>query len=223
MSEKRPGVVVDVDGTMLDTNYLHVVAWIRALREHGYEDITMEQVHGAIGIASGGLVEHLTGGRDDAVGEAHSRHYEAFQDDVRALPGAAALLRACDEVGLAVVIATSGRSSDLDWMLPAIGVEESTIAGAATSGDVDEAKPAPDLMQVAMETGDLDPEHTVALGDTVWDVESAATAGIPCIAFRCGGIGEARLREAGAVEVWDDPADLLDHFGASRIGSLGDG
>lgn len=223
MGDKRPGVVVDVDGTMLDTNYLHVVAWIRALRDHGYDDITMEQVHGAIGIASGELVRCLTDTEDHAVGESHSKHYEAFQDDVRALPGAADLLRACDEREVAVVIATSGRSSDLDWMLPAIGVEESTLAGATTSGDVDQAKPAPDLMQVAMDSADLDPERTVALGDTVWDVEAAAKAGIPCIALLCGGVGEAALREAGAVEVWRDPADLLAHLDESRLGGLGRG
>ncbi|WP_040156096.1 HAD family hydrolase [Mobilicoccus massiliensis] len=220
MSEKRRGVVVDVDGTMLDTNYLHVVAWIRALRARGYDDITMAQVHHAIGMASAKLIEHLTGGEDEELGEEHSRQYEAFQDDVRALPGAADLLTKCAEADVALVIATSGRESDLDWMLPAIGVDRSMITGTATSGDVEKAKPAPDLMEAAMKEGDLDPAWTVALGDTVWDIEAAARAGIGCIAFRCGGIGGDELRDAGAIEVWDDPADLLAHLSESRLGEL---
>jgi len=218
----RPGVIVDVDGTLLDTNYLHTVAWARALRAHGYDDVDMATIHAAIGIASDGLVEYVTGGPDDAVGSTHASEYEAFQDDVRAFPRAGDLLRACAEKGLAVVIATSGRASDLEWMLPAIGVDEDVIATATTSGDVEEAKPAPDLMEVAMTQGDLDPARTVALGDTVWDVEAAAKAGIPCVAVLTGGVGEAALREAGAVEVWTSAADLLAHLGDSRIGRLAD-
>ncbi|GAB48211.1 HAD family hydrolase [Mobilicoccus pelagius] len=217
----RPGVIVDLDGTMLDTNYLHVVAWARALRKHGYDGVEMTTIHAAIGIASDGLVEYVTGGTDDAVGETHGNEYETFQDDVRAFPRAADLLRECDGRGLAVVIATSGRKSDLDWMLPAIGVDESVLAAAATSGDVEEAKPAPDLMEVAMKAGDLDPERTVALGDTVWDVQAATKAGIPCVAVLGGGVGEAALRDAGAAEVWKNPADLLEHLDDSLLGRIG--
>ncbi|GMA39613.1 HAD family hydrolase [Mobilicoccus caccae] len=216
----KPGVVFDVDGTLLDTNYLHTVAWTRALRSHGYDEVTMEHVHGAIGIASAGLVEHVTGGQDEAVTDAHSQEYEAFQDDVRAFPRAADLMRACHGLGLLVVIATSGKEKDLDWMLPAIGIEDDIVEAASTSSDVDSAKPAPDLMQVAMDTSDLDPDRTVAIGDTVWDVQAAARAGIRCIALTCGGIGEAALRDAGAVEVWRDPADLLAHLDDSVLADL---
>lgn len=217
-----PGVVVDVDGTLLDTNYLHTVAWIRALRAHGYDDVTMEQVHGAIGIASGELVERLTGQADKEVSEAHSEAYEPFQDDIRAFPRAADLLRAFRQAGLRVVIATSGKEKDLDWMLPAIGVDDDLIDGSSTSSDVDAAKPAPELLEAAMEKSGLDPERTIALGDTVWDVQAASRAGIRCIAVTCGGIGEGALREAGAVEVWTDPADLLAHLDESALSSLAD-
>ena len=216
----RPGVVFDVDGTLLDTNYLHVVAWTRALRAHGYDHVTMEQVHGAIGIASGELVEHLTGGRDDETAEAHTKFYEPFQDDIRAFPDAPELMRACSDAGLRVVIATSGKEKDLEWMLPAIGVDSDLIDGSSTSSDVDSAKPAPELLEVAMEKSGLDPERTVALGDTIWDVQAAQRAGIRCIALTCGGIGEAELREAGAVEVWADPADLLAHLDESILPAL---
>ena len=215
-----PGVVFDVDGTLLDTNYLHTIAWTRAMREHGYEDVTMDAVHGAIGIASAGLVEHVLGKEDDKLADAHSEAYEAFQDDIRAFPQAADLMKACHERGLKVVIATSGKEKDLEWMLPAIGVDDDIVDDASTSSDVENAKPAPELMEAAMDKSGLDPEHTVAIGDTVWDVQSASRAGIRCIAVTCGGIGEAALRDAGAVEVWKDPADLLAHLDESILSGL---
>ena len=218
----RPGVIVDVDGTMLDTNYLHVLAWLRAFRAHGHADVEAVRIHEAIGISSSELVEYVLGSPDEAVAKAHSTEYEAFQDDVKAFPRAADLLRECDARGLAVVLATSGDKGDLDWMLPAIGIEESVLASAATSGDVEDAKPAPDLMHASMEAADLDPERTVALGDTVWDVQAATKAGIPCVAVLSGGVPEAVLREAGAIEVWADVADLLAHLDDSRLGHLAD-
>lgn len=225
MSDKRPGVIVDVDGTMLDTNYLHVVAWIRAFRENGFEDLAMSDVLGAIGIASEGLVEKLVDADQevtDAIVKAHSRNYEAFTDDVRAFTRAGDLLRACDDRGLAVTIATSGKKDDLEWMLPAIGVDEDLLATATTSGDVEASKPAPEPMQATIDAAGLDPKRTVALGDTVWDVQAAQRTGIPCITFTCGGIDEATLRDAGAAQVWASPADLLAHLDDSLLGRLAD-
>lgn len=215
-----PGVIFDVDGTLLDTNYLHTIAWTRALRSHGVEDVSMADVHRAIGIASEGLVEHLTGSRDEELAGAEGKFYAPFKDDIRAFPRAADLLQACRDAGLSVVIATSGKKDDLEWMLPAIGVEEDLLTGAVTSSDVEEAKPAPELMQVAMDKFGLDPDRTVAIGDTVWDVKSAASAGIRCVAVASGGIGGPELREAGAVEVWDDAADIVEHLGESVISTL---
>lgn len=218
--ELRPGVIFDVDGTLLDTNYLHVVAWIRALRAHGHDTVTMEQVHEAIGIASGELVEYLTGGQDDAASAAHTDAYEPFRDDIRPFPHAADLMRACHDAGLRVVIATSGKEDDLEWMLPAIGVQKDLIDGSTTSSDVQAAKPAPDLLQVAMDTSGLDPKRTVAIGDTVWDVRAAKRSGIHAIAVTCGGIGEAALKAEGATEVYADAADLLDRFDDSLLATL---
>lgn len=219
MSDRQvKGVVFDVDGTLLDTNYLHVVAWMRALRAHGHDGVTMADIHGAIGIASDGLVKHLTGEEDEELAEAHGDFYEPFKKDIQALPGAADLLERLHADGLSVVIATSGQKDDLDWMLPAIGVEEDLIAGTATAGDVEDAKPAPELMEVAMEAAGLDQDTAVAVGDTIWDVRAANRAGIRCIGFLSGGVGEAALRDEGAVEVWKDPADLLAHLEESILG-----
>lgn len=219
MSTGRPGVIFDVDGTLLDTNYLHAVAWWRAFRDAGHPDVSMAAIHRSIGIASEGLVERLLGRSDDRAVELHSEHYARLRDEVQAFPRAAELVETCGGRGLTAVLATSGKQEDLEWMLPAIGTEDG-FAGSVTSSDVDEGKPAGDLLGVSLEQHRLDPARTVALGDTVWDVEAAERVGIRCIALTCGGISEAELREAGAAEVYDDPADLLAAFDDSLLGRL---
>jgi HAD superfamily hydrolase (TIGR01509 family) len=216
-STKHAGVLFDIDGTLLDTNYLHVLAWWRAFRDAGHDDVTMAQVHRAIGIASEELTEKLIGTVDDDAVEGHSKHFEELQQHAEAMPGAADLVRACHERGLTTVLATSAKSDDLDWMLPAIGAGDA-VTGSTTSEDVEKSKPAPDLLQVALDAHDLDPDRTTVVGDTVWDVESAERAGLPCIGLTCGGISAQELRDAGAVEVYDDPADLLAHLDDSAIG-----
>ena len=221
----RPGVLLDVDGTLLDTNYLQVLAWWQAFRDTGHDEVSMADCHRAIGIASAELVAHLLG--DDAddvdeVMEAKERRYEPLRELVVAFPGVDELLAACRDRGLAVVLATSGQQSDLEWMTPAIGGED-VVDGATTSADVASAKPAPDLLQTAVADHGLDPQRTVAVGDTIWDVRAARDAGLPCIALTCGGISRAELVEAGADEVYDDPADLLAHLDDSLVGKTARG
>lgn len=215
----RPGVIFDVDGTLLDTPYLHAVAWARAFREGGH-DVPMAAIHRAVGIASKELVEFLLGSADEAVIEGHSEQYQAFRDDVRALPGAADLIRRCRDHGLATVLATSGSRDDLEWMLPAIGVEEDELDGIITSSDVEESKPAADPFASAMESHGLDPERSVAIGDTIWDVEAARRAGITCIAVTCGGIDRRTLLDAGAAEVHDDPRAIVGTWEQSLLSSI---
>jgi HAD superfamily hydrolase (TIGR01509 family) len=222
MSDLRPGVLFDVDGTLLDTNYLHVLAWWRAFVDTGHGPQPMDRIHRAIGIPSEGLVRHVLGSEPedlDEIVEAHSRRYEPLRDDVEPFPRVADLLRTCADRGAAVVLATSGKSADLDWMQPAIGAED-VLAGATTSEDVDEGKPAPDLLTTAMRDHGLDPTATVVVGDTVWDVEAAVKAGLPCIGLACGGISAAELTEAGATAVYADPAALLDAFDDSPLGRI---
>ena len=221
----RPGVLLDVDGTLLDTNYLQVLAWWQAFRDTGHDEVSMADCHRAIGIASAELVAHLLG--DDAddvdeVMEAKERRYEPLRELVVAFPGVDDLLAACRDRGLAVVLATSGQQSDLEWMTPAIGGED-VVDGATTSADVESAKPAPDLLQTAVADHGLDPQRTVAVGDTIWDVRAARDAGLPCIALTCGGISRAELVEAGADEVYDDPADLLARLEDSLVGKVARG
>ncbi|MBO1756488.1 HAD family hydrolase [Allobranchiibius sp. CTAmp26] len=215
----RPGVLFDVDGTLLDTNYLHVFTWWKALQEAGYDDVSMTQIHGAVGIGSAQLVSHLTGEENKEVVERHSQLYAPYQDQVRAFPHAADLLAGCRDAGLTVVLATSGAKSDLDWMLPVIGTHN-VLQGAITSGDVEASKPAPDLLTKALDEHRLDPARTAVVGDTVWDVEAAERAGLPCVALLSGGIAEEHLRSAGAVEIYQDPADLLARLQSSLLAEL---
>lgn len=215
----RPGVLFDVDGTLLDTNYLHILAWWQAFRDAGHDPVPMATLHAAIGIASEELVQRVLGKDDDAVAEAHSTRYEALRDQVVAFPDTAALVRACADRGRTVVLATSGTPADLEWMQPAIGAGDA-VAGATTSEDVEASKPAPDLLVTALRDHGLDPDRTVVVGDTVWDVEAASRASLPCIALTCGGISAAELREAGAVAVYDDPADLLAHLDGSPLAAV---
>jgi HAD superfamily hydrolase (TIGR01509 family) len=214
------GVILDVDGTLLDTNYFHAVAWARAFRDHGHHEVPMASVHRVIGTSSSNLVQELLGEADDAVVEAHSKHYEAFQEEVRAFPRVPDLIQECRRRGLRVVIVTSGAKDDLEWMLPALGVDEDELDGVLTSGDVEESKPSPDPFATAFEKYGLDPERTVAVGDTVYDVKAAHRAGVGSVGVTCGGIDEATLREAGAHEVYDDPAALLEALSDSVIARI---
>jgi phosphoglycolate phosphatase-like HAD superfamily hydrolase len=211
------GVLFDIDGTLLDTNYLHVLAWWQAFRDNDHE-VSMWTLHRAIGIGSEELVERVLGRPDENVVQAHSERYEPLRDQVTAFPKAAELLSACADRGLTVVLATSGAKGDLDWMLPAIGAPDGVIAGTTTSADVDAAKPHPDLLQVALRDHGLDPARTVTVGDTVYDVEAARSAGLPCVALLCGGIGADEL--SGAVARFDDPAALLAALDGSPLARL---
>src|SRR5689334_34639 len=139
---------------------------------------------------------------------------------IRPLPGAADLLRATARLGLDVVLATSAKADEVDLMLDALGAG-SAVSAVVSSGDVDRAKPDPGIVQRALDESDIDPGCAVMVGDAVWDVMAAERAGIRCIALLCGGIAAEQLRGAGAADVYQDPAALLDDIHASPIGQLG--
>ena len=222
MADKRHGgVIFDVDGTLLDTNYLHVVAWWEAFAERGH-DIRCADVHRAIGMGSAELVERVLGSPDPSVSAAHSRRYAPYLGRMRPLPGAADLLRTTAGLGLDVVLATSAKDDEVDLMLDALGAR-SAIRAVVSSGDVDRAKPDPGIVTKALDEAGVDPRRTVMVGDTVWDVLAAERAGIGCIGLLCGGIAEEQLRAAGATAVYRDPAALLGDLKASPIGHLGQG
>jgi phosphoglycolate phosphatase-like HAD superfamily hydrolase len=117
------------------------------------------------------------------------------------------------------VLATSAPEDELDFLRAALKIEED-VATVISAADVGEVKPAPNVVQVALERAGVDAEHAVMVGDTVWDIEASARAGVRCVALRSGGTGGAELSGAGAIAVYDDPADLLAHFDTSPLAAL---
>lgn len=214
------GVIFDVDGTLLDTNYLHIVAWWEAFRERGH-DIRCADVHRSLGMGSSDLVQRVLGRPEPSVIEAHSRYYAPYLGRMRPLPGAADLLGETARLGLHVVLATSAKDEEVELMLDALGARES-IDTVVSSGDVEQAKPQPDIVERALSESRTDPDLAVMIGDSVWDMIAAGRAGIRGIGLLSGGIAEADLRDAGATEIYADPADLLGKISSSAIGELAD-
>jgi HAD superfamily hydrolase (TIGR01509 family) len=210
--ESRPGVLFDVDGTLVDTTYLHAVAWWEALRQHD-QDVPMAAIHRSIGMGSDKLLEHLLGAdrdedQDQKLSDAHDILYGTWWERLRPLPGAADLLRACAGRGLTVVLASSAKEPELRQLRRVLDADD-VIAAATSSSDAEQSKPAPDILEAALDQSDVDPRNCVFVGDSVWDVEAAAKLDIPCIGLTCGGTSAAELTDAGAVATYRDPAALL--------------
>jgi phosphoglycolate phosphatase-like HAD superfamily hydrolase len=206
-------VVLDLDGTLVDSVYVHVTCWKSALADVGVE-VPSYRIHRAIGMGgdrlvtevAGPAVEHALG---DTVRSLHARHLGERFGLVTALDGASELLENLRERGLKTVLASSGNQQLTDQLLGLI--EDSGALLERISGDdAEESKPAPELVEVAL--GSVGAEGALVVGDTVWDVEAAAKAGVPCVAVLSGGLSEAELRAAGAVAVFATPRDLLDNF-----------
>jgi HAD superfamily hydrolase (TIGR01509 family) len=219
----RSGVLFDVDGTLVDTTYLHTVAWWEVLRQQG-ADVPMAEIHRAIGMGSDRLLDHLLSKdrdreADDQMSAAHDVLYGAWWERLRPLPGAGELLRAVAKRGLAVVLASSAKAPELKLLRRAIGADD-VITAATSSSDAEQSKPAPDILQAALDQSDVDPHAAVFVGDSVWDVKAAAQLNIPCIGLACGGTSAAELTNAGAVAVYDDPAALLATLDDSAIAAL---
>jgi HAD superfamily hydrolase (TIGR01509 family) len=212
------GVLFDIDGTLIDDNYLHVVAWWQAFRAHDH-DVSMRDVHARIGMGSHNLVKELLGHEDKAVVKAHSHFYGPSLECLRRFPGARELLHDCKGQGLAVVLATSADPNEVEMLTKALDADDAldAVTGAADAGA---AKPDPQILFAAMKKADLQPENCVMVGDTVWDIEASKRAGLPCIAVLSGGIGRDELTEAGAAAIYRDVAELRAGLDASPIGRL---
>jgi HAD superfamily hydrolase (TIGR01549 family) len=213
MSEARIAVL-DVDGTLVDTNYQHALAWYRAFRSLG-ETFPIWRIHRLIGMGGDQLVAALGGDEvEERIGEkARERWVEEFDPmmaETALLPGARELVVALKERGHRVVLASSGKPHHVDRALDLLDVRD--IADAwTTSEDVESTKPAPDLLQVALKKlGAPEEADSVMVGDSVWDVEAAKNAGMPALVVRSGGFGDDELRDAGAVDIFDTPADLTE-------------
>lgn len=202
--------VFDVDGTLTDTNHLHVVAWWEAFRQAGHT-VPMPDIHRAIGLGSDDLIERLLGpdrDRDSAISSAHKALYGTYVDRLPAFEGAGDLLRTLAGRGWRVVLATSASGPELAALRRAVDADEA-IADTASSDDVDEGKPSPEPVRLALELAGAEAGQAVFVGDTVWDMEAAARAGVRSVAVLSGGIPRADLERAGADAFFRDVADLL--------------
>ncbi|WP_433608167.1 HAD family hydrolase [Dactylosporangium sp. CA-139114] len=206
-------MLFDLDGTLVDTSYLHTVSWWQAFRQYE-RDVEMAKIHRAIGMGADRILDHLLGPDhdrydDDNIRAAHRSLYAQYWWRVRPTPGAHELLQAVDERGLRVVIASSASRNELEIMMTALDAQD--VVDTATSlDDAGASKPAPDTIQVALARSGLSPDEVVFVGDSVWDVSAARALAIPCIGLTCGGISAAELHEAGAVRVYEHPRALLE-------------
>jgi len=221
MSESVTAVLFDVDGTLVDSNYLHAVTWWEAFSQGGH-DVAMADIHRAIGMGSSQMLDKLLPrdrdtAQDDSLQTAHSALYSAYWTRLRPLRGAPDLLRACKKHGLTVVLASSAGEPEFKALRAALDAEDA-IDAATFSGEVERSKPAPDLVQVALDKAGVRADEAVFVGDTVWDVQAARKAGVRCVCLASGGISRGELTDAGATDVYDDPADLLRHFPGALIG-----
>ena len=216
-------VLFDIDGTLADSNYAHIDAWWRAFRAAG-ESVDAWRIHRAIGMDSSKLLESLLPDASeetrDTAKQFHTAFYSEHMPQLRLLPGARDLLEAVAGRGHAVVLATSAPQNELDRLLELLDAEQ-WIAAVTSSEDVEQAKPDPGIIEVALQKAGVDADHAVMVGDAMWDVESAERVGVTCIGVMTGGIGGDELRGAGAAAVYDDAAALLEDLDASPIGSLG--
>jgi HAD superfamily hydrolase (TIGR01509 family) len=211
-------VIFDVDGTLVDTNYLHAVCWWEACRQYG-RHVNMTDVHHAIGMGSDKLLDHLLPDdrdADDDIRATHRALYGEYWTRLQAFEGAADLLRACASRGKTVVLASSASADELTALRATLDADDA-ITAATSSSEAGESKPAPDLVSIALDRADVPPDRAVFVGDTVWDVHACRKAGVPCVGVLTGGLSEAELRDAGAVAVYPSTAELLSGLDESPL------
>jgi HAD superfamily hydrolase (TIGR01509 family) len=204
-------VVLDVDGTLMDTNYLHTEAWARAFEEVGHR-VPRVRLHKEVGKGAGLLIREFVEDEEtiEKIQDLHSEFYEELQEYGHPLPGAKELIFSLKERGYEVLFVTSAKDEELEHHMQELEAEDS-IDGVVNSSDVENPKPAPDIFEEALRRAGATADETVAVGDAVWDVESARGAGIRTVAVLTGGAyHKEALEEAGAVAVYEDCAALLD-------------
>lgn len=217
-----PAVLFDIDGTLVDSNYLHVYAWQRAFAEMNV-DVEAWRIHQRIGMDGSALVDdlapHLSDDDSERLKDFNSRFYLETTGLLRLLPGARRLLDEVAAAGLQVVLATSAPDDELAELRKVLGRDD-IVSVTTSSGDVETAKPEPDIVQVALKRADVGVDQAVFVGDAVWDIRAASRAGLQCIGVQSGGIDRKLLEAEGAAVVFENPADLLDNLAETAIGRL---
>lgn len=214
-----PAAILDVDGTLVDSNYQHAIAWYRALRGHELV-LPLWCIHRAIGMGGDQLVEALCGAEvEERLGDdlraAESERYFALIEEVEPLEGARGLMEDLKERDCAMILASSAKPKEVDHYLDLLDARE-LADGWTTSGDVDATKPQPDLVRVALEKAGGG--EAVMVGDSRWDVEAAKRAGVETLAVRTGGFGEDELLAAGAQAVYGSIVELREGLSSTPLG-----
>ena len=207
----RGAVLFDIDGTLIDSTYHHALAWQRAFDRHQVS-VPLWRIHRTVGMGGDKLVTEVAGEDveeriGDDLRDAWGEEYAELEAEVRPLPGAAELVRKAAGDGYLVALASSGEKKFAEHVVELLDLGD-TIATLTTADDAEDSKPDPDLLHITAER--IGATRAVLVGDTPYDVESAARAGLRCIGLRSGGYSQAELEEAGAALVVDAPEDLMD-------------
>ncbi len=215
-----PAAILDIDGTLVDTNYQHAMSWYLAFRQHGVV-LPVWRIHRHIGMGGDQLIAAVAGDdveerAGDDIRAAEGALYLASIQSTSVLDGARELVADLKSAGRQVVLASSAKAQEVDHYLDLLDARE-LVDGWTTSADVDSTKPEPDLVRAALDQ--LDSGEAVMVGDTPWDVEAAEKAGVPTIAVLTGGFSEAELREAGAVAVFTSIVELRQGLGSTPLGA----
>ncbi len=212
-------VLLDIDGTLADSNYVHAFTWARAFQELGHP-VDAWRIHRRIGMGGELLLAELLGDRveelGDAVKDRHSRYYAEAAATVHRFDQVPELIAAINERGARVVLASSASPAEMEILERVLDVSDAVHA-ITSAKDVESAKPDPDLVHTALDAADVPAERAVFVGDTVWDVEAAERAGVPAVGVLTGGISAAELTEAGAVEVYASVAEILEQLDATLL------
>ena len=218
-ASSRPTALLDIDGTLVDSNYHHAIAWYRAFREH---DLTLPlwRVHRSIGMGGDQMIGALAGKEWEAEhGEAaratEKERYQELIGEVRPLPDARRLVETLKERGHTVVLASSAKAEETEVYLDLLGVRD-TVDGWTTSADVEATKPEPDLVRTA--AGKAGGGPAVMLGDSTWDFVAASRAGVAGIGVMTGGFSPEELREAGAAVVVESLGELIERIDETPLG-----
>jgi HAD superfamily hydrolase (TIGR01549 family) len=211
-------VIFDIDGTLVDTNYQHALAWYRAFRQEGIV-MPIWRIHRAIGIGSDRVVKMLAGDQVEAkLGEtlrdAQGPLYKEMIDEVEPMKGAHDLLRDLKRAGHPVILASSAEEEEAEHYIKLLDAQK-FVDGYTTSADVKASKPEPDIVHAAMQKAGGGP--AVMIGDSTWDCLAATRAKLPSIGVLTGGFSEQELTEAGATVVFDSVEHLRDHLGATTL------
>jgi HAD superfamily hydrolase (TIGR01549 family) len=214
-----PTAILDIDGTLVDTNYHHALAWARAFRQYGVT-LPIWKIHRHIGMGGDQLVAALTSEEfdeesGDEVRTAEKALYTAMIRDVDPLKGASELIQDLKERGGKVILASSAKSDELDHYLDLLGARD-VADDWTSSADVEQTKPSPDLITAALEKAGGG--EAVMIGDATWDIEAAKRAGVETLAVMTGGFSEAELRDAGALQVFWSIEDLRQRLSETPFG-----